>query len=61
MTRERNLGQVNFYDKGFENAANLLVENSSNRGFHILCEKTSSKLGTVETDEAKLSIVCSRG
>ena len=39
MTRERDLGQVKFINKGFENAAKLLVKSSSNRGFHLLCAR----------------------
>ena len=39
MTRERDLGQVNFIDKGYESAANLPVKQELNKEIpHVVCE-----------------------
>ena len=55
VTRECDLSQVNFIDKGFEDAANPLVALQLHLGFHMLCAKHSPELDAVETPEVGLS------
>ena len=58
MTRERDLSQVNFIDKGFESAANLLVQYQFHQGISTCCvQKLSSELEVVETHK-KLGFPC---